>query len=155
MPAQSTSFHGTCVALGEVALLLRGASGAGKSDLAYRFLHLPQGERTTAPILVADDQVVMTRDGDRIYVAPPPAIAGKLELRGIGILDLPYLNKASLRLVVDLCQPEEIERLPDWTDRAEYLGIELPLIRLSPFQTSAALKLRSALDMSGKEFSSD
>ena len=153
MPTKSIHCHGTCVAQGEVAVLLRGPSGSGKSDLAYRFLNLPNPGHSNFPHLVADDQVILTRQGGQIFVAPPPAIKGKLELRGIGIIELPYLENAELRLIVDLHPPGEIERLPERNITDEILDLKLPLIRLTPFEPSAALKLRAAINMLSKEFS--
>ena len=78
--------HGTCVALGRRAALLRGAPGSGKSDLALRFLFLARRGPAAleAPALVADDQVRLSRDGDRVLAAAPESIVGKMEVRGRG-----------------------------------------------------------------------
>jgi len=153
MLTKSIHCHATCVAQGEVAILLRGASGSGKSDLAYRFINLSVPEGSGLPHLVADDQVILTRQDGVILASPPPTIKGKLELRGIGIIELPYLENVRLRLIVDLHPPGEIERLPDWKINDEILDLKLPLIRLTPFEPSAALKLRAAINMLSKEFS--
>ena len=78
--------HGTCVALGPHGALLRGGSGSGKSDLALRFLALA-AEQDLQPRLVADDQVWVEAKGDGSLVASPPeTIAGKIEVRGLGIV---------------------------------------------------------------------
>lgn len=104
--------HGTCVAFGRRAALLRGGSGSGKSDLALRFLALP-AEGELEPKLVADDQVFVEARGDGELVASaPPSLAGKIEVRGLGILTVPYLTEAPLVLVVDLVAPEEMPRMP-------------------------------------------
>ena len=136
--------HGTCVALGKNAALIRGESGAGKSDFAFRFINLISVHDHEATHLVADDQVNVTRIEDQIRVAPPATIAGKLELRGIGIIEVPYLIEARLRLIVDLKPSNQISRLPDWTTTHEILGLHLPGIELAPFEASAPLKLRAA-----------
>ena len=104
--------HGTCVALGPHGALLRGGSGSGKSDLALRFLAL-EAEQDLQPRLVADDQVWVEAKGDGSLVASaPPTIAGKIEVRGLGILDLPHRPNARLILVADLVSAEEVPRMP-------------------------------------------
>ena len=129
--------HGTAVAIEGRAVLLRGPSGSGKSDLALRLIDA--GAR-----LVADDQTELARVGDGIVVRPPATIVGLIEVRGIGILRLEPLMEAPLALLADLVQPETVERLP--MPRFEpVLGLDLPLIALAPFEASAQAKLRLAL----------
>ncbi|MGH6825944.1 HPr kinase/phosphorylase [Methyloceanibacter sp.] len=138
--------HGTCVALGQHGALLRGGSGSGKSDLALRFLALGP-EQDLRPQLVADDQVWVEamRDGSLVASAPE-TIAGKIEVRGLGILDLPHRPNARLILVADLVSAEEVPRMPpDPAERITLAGIALPVVRLAPFEPSAALKLKLAL----------
>ena len=138
--------HGTCVALGERAVLLRGESGAGKSDLALRFLAL-ESEGADAPGLVADDQVWVEARGNGCVVASAPAtLAGRIEVRGVGIMQVPHRNEATLVLVCDLCAPDSVPRLPpEPLDRTEVAGVPLPCLRLTAFESSAALKLKMAL----------
>jgi HPr kinase/phosphorylase len=130
--------HGTTVAVGGRAVLLRGPSGSGKSDLALRLIDA--GAR-----LVADDRSELRLDGDTVLVRAPATIAGLIEARGIGILRLDSLPVARLALIVDLVALEAVERLPE-PRRETILGISLPLIALAPFETSAPAKLRLALD---------
>jgi serine kinase of HPr protein (carbohydrate metabolism regulator) len=140
--------HGTCVALGRRGALLRGPSGCGKSDLALRFLFLEaRGPAArAAPALVADDQVELRRAGRRALAACPEGIRGKLEVRGIGIIDVEPLLECELAVVVDLVGvAEKIERLPDPHPTARVVGIELPLLRLAPFECSAPIKLALAV----------
>ena len=132
-----TLLHGTVVAIGSRGILLRGASGAGKSDLALRLI--AQGA-----VLVADDQVQLERLGDRLLASPPDSIAGLIELRGIGIRRLPYEAPVPLALVVDLVIPGQVERLPD-PATVEIDGVALPLLALAPFEPSAAIKAILAL----------
>ncbi len=138
--------HGTCVALGARAALLRGPSGAGKSDLALRFLSLP-GEGNDRPALVADDQVWVAPNGrGRLAVSAPAAIAGKIEVRGLGIMRVPSLEEAELTLVCDLVATKEVPRMPPHPlERAVIAGVPLPLLKLEPFEASAPLKLKLAL----------
>jgi serine kinase of HPr protein (carbohydrate metabolism regulator) len=138
--------QGTCVALGRRGALLRGGSGTGKSDLALRFLALT-GDGELRPILVADDQVFVEANGKgQLLASPPETIAGKIEIRGLGIVAVPYLPQAELVLVCDLVNEEDVPRMPPepW-DRTEISGRLLPALKLSPFELSAPLKLKMAL----------
>jgi serine kinase of HPr protein (carbohydrate metabolism regulator) len=139
--------HGTCIALGRYGALLRGPSGCGKSDLALRFLFLARRGPAArdAPVLVADDQVQLTRAGTRVLASSPESIRGKLEVRGVGIVSVKSVPECELVLAVDLVRPDEVERLPAEDLKASLLGIELPLVRLAPFESSAAIKLALAV----------
>jgi HPr kinase/phosphorylase len=129
--------HGTCVALGGEGVLLRGPAGSGKSDLALRLID--GGAR-----LVADDQTELRRLGDAVVASAPAVIAGRIELRGIGILSCPSVAEARLSLVVDLVAPGAVERLPERRSQ-NYLDCALPLLALAPFEASAAAKIRFAV----------
>ncbi|MBM3543180.1 MAG: aldolase [Alphaproteobacteria bacterium] len=146
--------HGTCVALGADAVLLRGPSGSGKSDLAFRFLALP-GEGSSLPKLVADDQLWVTASAEgELIVSAPKSIAGKIEVRGLGIVTVPFVPQARLNLVCDLVKCEDVPRLPEdpW-ERTEIAGVAVPLLKLSPFEPSTPLKLKMALLLaSSKQF---
>ena len=147
MPDATELVHGTCVALGRTAALLRGPSGSGKSDLALRFLFLARRGPAAleAPILVADDQVCLVRNDGRILAKSPDTIRGKMEVRGVGIVEVKSLMEAELALVVELMPAAEIERLPEGNAKARLLGIELPLVGLFPWEASAPIKLAIAL----------
>lgn len=147
MRAATETVHGTCVALGRRGALLRGAAGCGKSDLALRFLFLPRRgllARET-PALVADDQVDLARDGSRVMASAPASIRGKLEVRGVGIVGFKALGRCQLVLVADLVAAEEVERLPAMHRRARLVGVDVPLMRLAPFENSAPIKLALAV----------
>jgi HPr kinase/phosphorylase len=129
--------HATAIAIDGHALLLRGPSGSGKSDLALRLIDA--GGR-----LVADDQSELFRRGDGVIVRAPTTIVGLLEVRGIGVFRLDPLAEAPVALIVDLVPPEAVARLPA-PQTATILGVTLPLIAVTPFEASAAAKLRLAL----------
>jgi HPr kinase/phosphorylase len=133
----SLLLHATAIAVEGHAVLLRGASGAGKSDLGLRLIDA--GAR-----LIADDQSEIFRRGDRVIVRAPPVIAGLLEVRGIGIYRLDALAEAPVALLVDLVPVETLERLPARQSQT-VLGLALPRIALAPFEVSAVAKLRLAL----------
>jgi serine kinase of HPr protein (carbohydrate metabolism regulator) len=128
--------------MGDRAALIRGPSGAGKSDLALRCLALAPSALLSVPaLLVSDDQVCLERVGDQITARAPEVIRGKLEVRGIGIIAVPAAATARVALVVDLVGSEDIERLPGASLATEILGLEVPLMRLAPFEASAPVKL--------------
>jgi len=129
--------HGTSVALDGAGVLLRGPSGSGKSDLALRLID-------AGAALVADDQTELRRVSTGLRMSAPTAIAGLLEVRGVGILRVPSVPSAILRLVVTLVPSKAIERLPD-PRRCLLLDCTIPEIALAPFEASAAAKLRLAL----------
>lgn len=147
MPDATELVHGTCVALGRTAALLRGPSGAGKSDLGLRFLFLARRGPAALepPVLVADDQVWLVRHGERILVRPPETIRGRIEVRGIGIVEVKSLAEADLALVVDLTPGGAIERLPAADRTTRLLGVEVPTIAFEPWEGSAPIKLAIAL----------
>ncbi len=139
-----TFVHATSVALRTGrhwhGVLLRGTSGAGKSDLALRLIEA--GGR-----LIADDQTHLARKGRKLIASAPDALAGMIEARGVGIVRLPrgqLLAQAPLALAVDLVAPDRVERLPE-PAREELLGISLPVLALAPFEASVVTKLRLAL----------
>jgi serine kinase of HPr protein (carbohydrate metabolism regulator) len=138
-------FHGTCVALDSGAAILLGKPSAGKSDLALRFIHSAFPAAFGKPTLVADDQVVIARSGERLIASPPLALAGRIEVRGLGILDMPYLAEAELLLAIELSPAPAVPRLPDLEETRDFAGIGVPRLRLEPFAASAPLKLALAL----------
>jgi len=129
--------HATTVAIGGKGILIRGRPGSGKSDLALRLID--GGAR-----LVADDQTAIARERGALVARAPKAIAGKLEVRGLGIVNVKAAPKARLALAVDLVADAAVERMPAPT-WVELLGLRLPLVRLAGFQASAPAKLRLAL----------
>jgi HPr kinase/phosphorylase len=129
--------HASCIAIDGTGVLLRGPSGSGKSDLALRLID-------GGALLVADDQVELEVIGGALFASPPDILAGKIEARGIGILEnLPW-HRAPVALIVDLVAREDVERLP--FERASTInGVELPYVLLAAFEASTPAKIRSLL----------
>ena len=124
-------------------MLISGPSGSGKSDLALRLLD-------RGFTLVSDDQTLVRREDDRLIASPPPNIAGKLEIRGIGIIDIDSLTDIPVALLVELTS--DIQRMPDDSRERPILGVALPLISIDAMAASAPSKVALALDRMGLKF---
>ena len=134
------SLHATSIALDGRAVLVSGPSGSGKSDLALRLMD--RGFR-----LVSDDQTLVRREGERLIASAPPNIAGKIEVRGIGIIDVETVSDVPVALLVELTS--DIQRLPDDARERPILGVALPLVSIDAMSASAASKVALALDRLG------
>ena len=148
--------HASCVALDGIAAALTGPSGSGKSDLALRFVmahfandplhvrtHLDSPGTTS---LVADDQILIERYGERLVVHPPKTLAGKIEIRGLGIMQCTHLPNAELKLIVRLTEHDKVPRLPQDPPLTQtLLGVQVRTIELAPYDASAPNKLYLAL----------
>jgi serine kinase of HPr protein (carbohydrate metabolism regulator) len=139
----SETIHASTVAVDGRAVLISGPSGSGKSDLTLRLLD-------RGFTLVSDDQTIVKREGDRLIASAPPTIKGKLEIRGIGIVDMETVESAPVALYVELTS--EIVRLPDDRRERPVLGVNLPLISVDAQTASAASKVSLALDRLGLKF---
>jgi HPr kinase/phosphorylase len=146
--SETLRLHATTVSLNGTAVLIRGASGSGKSDLALQVLEssgtgLTGQTITTA--LVADDQTMLRREGDTLLASCPDTISGLLEVRGHDVLQLEALQNVPLVLVVDVRPFSQIERLPQPEDmQTQILGMDIPNIMIDPAKPSAASRLRVA-----------
>ena len=134
------TLHASTVALDGRAVLITGPSGAGKSDLTLRMLD-------RGFVLVSDDQTIVKRDGNRLIASAPANIAGKLEIRGIGIVEMEAVGDVAVALLVELTS--DIQRLPDDSRERPVLGVNLPLIGIDAMTASAPSKVALALDRLG------
>ncbi|MFC3711489.1 HPr kinase/phosphorylase [Sphingoaurantiacus capsulatus] len=135
----SSRVHGSAVAINGRGVLILGASGRGKSDLALRLID-------RGAVLIADDQVALTPRAGLLQADAIATIHGKLEVRGLGIVDLDDAGPAPIALVVDLDGVPE--RLPE-ARMLDLAGIALPVIALPPFDASTPLKVELALKRFG------
>ena len=136
----SENLHASCVACEGRAVLIAGPSGAGKSDLALRLLD--RGFK-----LVSDDRTIVRKEGTRLVASAPETIKGKLEIRGIGIVEMEWVSSAPLTLIVELTS--DIQRMPDDSRERMILGVGVPLISVDAMTASAASKVELALDRLG------
>ena len=138
--ARQANIHASCVAIGSRGVLLLGASGAGKSDLALRLID--QGAA-----LVADDRTILFVSRGALHAKAPASIKGLLEIRGLGIVELPVRTAVKIGLVVRL--GKEGARLPEpriyHAPTALKPVTPLPLIALNPAFASTPAKIRAAL----------
>jgi serine kinase of HPr protein (carbohydrate metabolism regulator) len=139
----SETVHASTVAAEGRAVLITGPSGSGKSDLALRLLD-------RGFTLVSDDQTIVRRDGGKLIASAPPNIAGKLEIRGVGIVEMETARDVPVALVVQLTS--EIDRLPDERRERPVCGVNLPLVSVDALTASAASKVALALDRLGLKF---
>lgn len=137
------TIHASTVATGGRAVIITGPSGAGKSDLALRLLD-------RGFTLVSDDRTIVRRDADRLIASAPANIAGKLEIRGIGIVDMESMDAVPVAMLVELTS--DIQRLPDENSERPILGVRLPLITIDAMTASAPSKVALALDRRGLKF---
>jgi serine kinase of HPr protein (carbohydrate metabolism regulator) len=135
----SETVHASCVAVAGRAVLIAGASGRGKSDLALRLID--RGAR-----LVSDDYTALRKDAGRLIATAPGTIAGKIEVRGVGIVEMEALAQAPVCLFIDLDAAPE--RLPE-ARTVELLRISVPALRLDALEGSAPIKVETALRLFG------
>lgn len=130
--SQVVQLHATCVSVDGKGVLLLGASGSGKSDVALRLID-------AGATLVGDDQIQIHKE--RVLLASPcERLQGMIEARGVGILKLPYAENVSVALAVQLVAREDVERLPD-PQFFDCLGLQVPLLSLNAFDASTIAKI--------------
>jgi HPr kinase/phosphorylase len=127
---QPPTIHASAVLVGARAVLIRGPSGAGKSRLAYAVIEAARAGLLAFARLVGDDRVHLQAAHGRLLVRPAEALAGLIEIRGLGIRRVPFEPLARIGLVVDL-GAADAERLPLPTD-AVIAGIALPRLAVAP-----------------------
>jgi HPr kinase/phosphorylase len=115
----SETWHASCVAVAGRGVLILGASGAGKSALALQLM-------AYGAVLVADDRVIVSRQGPEIFADSPPRIRGLIEARNIGILNAEPHGLVRIHLLVDLDQ-SELQRLPP-NRQQPVLGVPIDLV---------------------------
>ncbi|HQS71422.1 MAG: HPr kinase/phosphatase C-terminal domain-containing protein [Novosphingobium sp.] len=129
-----------CVAIGGRGVLIEGAPGAGKSSLALALID-------RGATLVGDDGVMLDVQAGRLIAAPHPQIAGKLEVRNVGLIDFPVSPPVPVALVLrlDAAAPRFIAE----AGRITVEGVDLPLVELWPHSPVLALRAEIALNVHG------
>ena len=129
--------HSTSVVIDDNGVLILGDSGSGKSDLALRLID-------NGATLISDDISICRKNSNNIYLYCPPEIKGLLEVREIGIITVPFVEKIKLRLVVNL-KSNNNERFPK-DNSFRILGIKIPLISIEGKNSSAVAKIKVKLN---------
>jgi len=129
--------HATCVVIKGHGVLLRGASGSGKSDLALRLIDGGAG-------LVADDYTELSVEDGQLFASVPQAIQGLLEVRGIGIGQPGWVPRVPVAAIFDLVTLSDVERLPEQLVET-IQGVSVARFAIHGFDASAPAKVRMAL----------
>lgn len=131
----SETLHASTVAIDGKAVMIEGRSGSGKSDLALRLID-------RGATLVSDDYTLVLRQGGDLIARAPDTIAGKMEVRGLGIVPMPHVDDVPVALIVRL--DAEVLRLPERRAR-RVAGVAVRELALDPFAASAPIKVELAL----------
>ncbi len=139
----SGSEHATAVLAGAHAVLIRGAAGSGKSKLAWDLIAAAEAGKFPFARLVADDRVALSAVNGKLIASAPKTTEGLIELRGRGVVPVPFEPFAVVGLVVDLAA-EDGERVPAITAlRTEILGVRLPRLPVPKGTDPLALVLHA------------
>ena len=131
-----TVFAASAVAIGEVALAIEGAPGSGKSSLALALID-------RGAVLIGDDAVHLARRGDDLVASPPPNIEGLIEVRGVGLFEMPLSPPRPLAIVLSLGVGGE--RLPERAQTRTILGVDVPCLAFQPGTITPAVRAEMAL----------
>ena len=136
----SERVHASAVAIDGRAVLIGGRSGAGKSDLAFRLID-------RGALLISDDYCDVQRTEGGLRASAPPTILGKIEVRGLGVIEMETAQQVPVALLVDLDQAPD--RLPEPGETRALAGVAVPVLYLAGLEASAPLKVEAALRLIG------
>ncbi|MCF8706601.1 HPr kinase/phosphorylase [Rhizorhapis sp. SPR117] len=136
----SETLHTSTVAIEGRAVMIEGRSGSGKSDLALRLID--RGAK-----LVSDDYTIAKRKGKLLLASPPVNIAGKIEVRGIGLVEMEHTSDVPVALVVQLF--DTVDRMPLTPELRVVAGISVPVMKIAPMENSAPIKVELAMKTFG------
>lgn len=137
-PLSSETIHASCVAIGGVAVLIEGRSGTGKSDLALRLID-------RGATLVSDDYTALVRQDGRLIARAPATLAGKIEVRSLGIVELPHVGDVPVALIVVITPAPP--RMPGTGRKRSIAGVEIREIALPALEPSSPIKVEMALKL--------
>jgi len=132
----SETVHASTVSIGGRAVLISGRPGSGKSDLALRLID-------RGAVLVSDDYTIITRSGKRLLASAPETIRGRIEVRGVGLVEMPHETAVPVALVVEIDEP--VPRMPEAGRTRLVANIAVPLFALAPHEASAPIKVEQVL----------
>jgi HPr kinase/phosphorylase len=129
--SEAGTIHASAVLVGARAVLIQGPSNSGKSRLALRLLQSVERGLLRFARLVTDDRALISTMHGRILVRPPTALAGLLEIRGVGIVRMPYEPVALAGLIVDLAAADAARLPSSLSQTTEIQGISLPRLAVA------------------------
>ncbi len=132
----SETVHATSIAIEGHGVLIMGPSGAGKSDLALRLID-------RGATLISDDYTLAVARDRMLTLHAPPNIAGKMEIRHLGLVDIAHVEDVPAVLAIRL--DDRPERMPEHFPTIVLAGIPLPLVTLAGKDGSAPIKVEFAL----------
>jgi HPr kinase/phosphorylase len=132
MATEAPTIHASAVLIGAKAALIRGPAGAGKSRLAWDLLQAATQGALPFARLVADDRAFVEACGGRLLVRPAPALAGLIEIRGLGIRRVACEPVAAVRLVIDLSAADAARLPASEAGETTIEGILLPRLAVAP-----------------------
>lgn len=136
----SETVHANAIAIDGRAVLLAGRPGMGKSDLSLRLID-------RGAVLVSDDYTHVRRVAGQAIASAPATIIGKIEVRGIGIVEMPAAQDVPVALYVELDTAPE--RLPEPGETRMVAGVAIPAVHVAGLEASAPLKIEAALKLFG------
>lgn len=139
---QKVNHHCSVVIIGNNCILIEGASGSGKTCLAMGLIET-FNKLDIESTLVSDDQAILNVDEGSIIAIVPNSIAGKVEIRGFGIVSMAHIGRAKITLVVSLEEDEGIERMPE-AETKTLLGIKIPYLKLPIRHEAQAIRIVKA-----------
>ncbi len=134
----SETLHATTVSVDGTGVMICGHSGSGKSDLALRLID-------RGAVLVSDDYTILTRSDGQLLGSAPSTIRGKIEMRGVGLIDMEFVEHIPVKLLIEL--DATVPRFPDKRETRTILGVALPVIPMSAFEETAAIKVKHVIRM--------
>jgi HPr kinase/phosphorylase len=139
MTSPGASIHASAVVVGDRAVLIRGASGSGKSSLAFNLILGGRSGILPKAVLVGDDRIRLTEQDGQLIANAPAELAGLIEIRGLGIRRTDFIDQAKIGLVVDLDAPDAKRLPPPEALRTIISGVELPRIPVAAGQNPLPL----------------
>lgn len=136
----SETLHASSVSIDGRAVLIEGMSGSGKSDLAMRLID-------RGATLVSDDYTIVRRVDGKLLAVSPPNIAGLCEVRGVGLVAMPFESDVPVALIVSTA--ELIQRLPEDATTRIVAGVKIPTATVAPLEASAPIKVEMLLKTRG------
>lgn len=136
----SETLHCSTVAIDGRAVMIEGRSGSGKSDLALRLID-------RGAMLVSDDYTIALRKGKVLHASSPANIAGKMEVRGIGLVEMKHVSDVPVALIVQLF--DTVDRMPPTPELRVVAGVSVPVMKIAPMENSAPIKVELAMKAFG------